>query len=43
MNMTENKNPLVCDIETGICEAPEETNSSQKKPVTITYFTDPTL
>jgi predicted DsbA family dithiol-disulfide isomerase len=42
MNITENKNPLVCDMETGICEVPKETNfSSPKKPVTITYFTDP--
>ncbi|WP_316819196.1 ClpXP adapter SpxH family protein [Pedobacter nyackensis] len=48
MKTTENKNPLFCDIETGMCGAPhatgtgEETNlSSSKKPVKIVYFTDP--
>ena len=48
MNTTENQNPLICDIETGVCgvqetaSAGEETNlSSQKKPVKIVYFTDP--
>jgi predicted DsbA family dithiol-disulfide isomerase len=48
MNITENKNPLLCDIETGICSVPEtttiedETNlSSSSKPIRIVYFTDP--
>lgn len=48
MNTTENKNPLLCDIETGICGVPEtatagkETNlSSPTKPIKIVYFTDP--
>ncbi len=48
MKTTENKNPLFCDIETGVCgvqdtiSTAEETNlSSPKKPVKIVYFTDP--
>lgn len=48
MNTTENKNPLLCDIETGICGVPgtassgKETNlSSPTKPIKIVYFTDP--
>lgn len=48
MKTTENKNPLLCDIETGVCgvlgtaSSAEETNlSSSKKPVKIVYFTDP--
>lgn len=45
---TESNNPLLCDIETGMCEMPEvvsqdESNvtSSVEKPVKIIYFTDP--
>jgi len=48
MNTTENKNPLLCDIETGICgvletaKPREGTNlSSPTKPIKIVYFTDP--
>lgn len=48
MNNTENKNPLFCDVETGICGVQETattgegTNlSSKKRPVKIVYFTDP--
>lgn len=48
MNTTENKNPLLCDIETGVCGVPETTTtseeiniSSSKKPIKIVYFTDP--
>lgn len=48
MNTTENKNPLLCDIKTGICGVPEtaatgeKTNlSSPTKPIKIVYFTDP--
>jgi predicted DsbA family dithiol-disulfide isomerase len=45
----ENKNPLMCDPETGICEIPSaKTNSedsnlikANKKPVKIIYYTDP--
>lgn len=43
-----NSNPLLCDIEKGICETPttqytENTayKTEQKKPVKIIYFTDP--
>lgn len=48
--MQEQKNPLLCDIETGICEVPDtSTNKSainepaktNEKPVKIIYFTDP--
>ncbi|HAS40667.1 MAG TPA: dithiol-disulfide isomerase [Microscillaceae bacterium] len=44
------KNPLLCDPETGICEVPSDKNegiaaqssTTQKiKPIQITYFTDP--
>lgn len=48
MNTTENKNPLLCDIETGICGVPETAKSgegtnlsSPTKPIKIVYFTDP--
>lgn len=48
MNTTENKNPMLCDIETGICAVPETANSSEEtklpspsKPIKIVYFTDP--
>lgn len=48
MKTTENKNPLLCNIETGICEVqeaittPKETTlTSLKKPIRIVYFTDP--
>ncbi len=45
----EHKNPLLCDIEDGLCELPQaadypsssRTVSVQKKPVKITYYTDP--
>jgi putative protein-disulfide isomerase len=45
----ENKNPLICNPESGICEIPtHKTNSadsnlpkSNKKPVKLIYFTDP--
>ncbi|MCE7039017.1 ClpXP adapter SpxH family protein [Dyadobacter sp. CY312] len=44
----ENKNPLLCDTDSGVCAIPgvNESDSSQAdfskvKPVKITYFTDP--
>jgi putative protein-disulfide isomerase len=47
MNTKENKNPVLCGIETGICGIPEttkpeeETNlSSPIKPIKIVNFTD---
>ena len=48
-NETSKKNPLVCDIETGMCEtADENTNTSSKsnhqstdKSVKLIYYTDP--
>ena len=48
--MQEQNNPLLCDIETGMCEAPEleimentvnEIENSKEKLIKITYFTDP--
>lgn len=48
--MQEQNNPLLCDIETGMCEVQDidakentanETLQSGKKSVKITYFTDP--
>ncbi|OIN59524.1 dithiol-disulfide isomerase [Arsenicibacter rosenii] len=43
-----NNNPLLCDPETGICELPAQQTATapvsvrvDKKPLTITYFTDP--
>lgn len=46
---TKNSNPLLCDIETGMCEVPgEETADSQtqiaeakEKTIKLVYFTDP--
>ncbi|WP_347174683.1 ClpXP adapter SpxH family protein [Polaribacter uvawellassae] len=46
---TTNNNPLLCDIETGMCETPDENTStvtkkniqSTKKSVKLLYFTDP--
>lgn len=48
-NMTENNNPLLCDLETGMCEMPSENNESSaaneihstRKPVKVIYYTDP--
>ncbi len=47
--MQEKINPLLCDIETGICEIPDtkadnsktEISSSTQKPVKVIYYTDP--
>lgn len=47
--MEEKNNPLLCDIETGLCEMPSnpedssQTNpvKSVKKPVKVVYYTDP--
>ena len=47
--MQEQNNPLLCDLESGICEiptkqndtAPAETVKAVKKPVKIIYYTDP--
>ncbi|MBV7530684.1 ClpXP adapter SpxH family protein [Chitinophaga sp. sic0106] len=46
--MEGNKNPLICDPTTGVCEMPGtqpaqrgDIQSSEAKPLTITYFTDP--
>jgi len=48
MSTTENKNPLLCDIETGICGVPEMASTEERnrlsspiKPIKIVYFTDP--
>lgn len=48
MKAIENENPLICDIETGVCGGQETTTKegeinlySKKKPVKIVYFTDP--
>ncbi|OJJ14802.1 dithiol-disulfide isomerase [marine bacterium AO1-C] len=47
---TSDKNPLLCDPETGICEVPTNENENlaeqgstmqATKPIQITYFTDP--
>ena len=48
-NMNESKNPLLCDIETGICEIPTtskdtthtENTKAINKPVKLIYYTDP--
>lgn len=47
-NMKQQTNPLLCDIETGICEVHNEAHAAgghglkaEKKPVTLIYFTDP--
>src|SRR5690606_21970071 len=47
--MTEQTNPLLCDIETGMCEIPEgkakdstaKMEHSTNKTVKVIYFTDP--
>jgi len=47
--MTEQTNPLLCDIETGMCEIPDgkqkdsaaKMEQSTKKAVKVIYFTDP--
>lgn len=47
--MQEKNNPLLCDVETGMCEMPDNLQNdpttnrmqSQKKPVKVIYFTDP--
>ena len=47
--MTEKNNPLLCDIETGICEMPGHTTDSLgtnhfksiEKPIKLIYYTDP--
>ena len=48
MKTAENKNPLICDIDTGMCEVPEAAAkaagtdfSFKRKAVKIVYFTDP--
>jgi len=48
MNTADTSNPLLCDVQTGLCEMPDTarpTNSAnitaQKKPIRILYFTDP--
>ncbi len=47
---TSDKNPLLCDPETGVCEVPadksekaiaQNTTTEAIKPIQITYFTDP--
>lgn len=45
---SQNENPLLCDIETGLCQLPSPTTTenksaiqSDRKPVKIVYFTDP--
>jgi predicted DsbA family dithiol-disulfide isomerase len=47
-NMSENKNPLLCNPQTGICEIPGAAPSGEvnpaittPKPVKLIYFTDP--
>lgn len=47
--MEEKNNPLLCDIETGICEIPDHKTATSNevdfqsltKPVKIIYYTDP--
>ena len=48
MNTADTSNPLLCDVQTGLCEMPDTarptgpTNiAAQKKPIRIVYFTDP--
>ncbi len=48
MNATTSANPLLCDIQTGLCEMPDTTRPTgnvtlvvQQKPLRILYFTDP--
>ncbi len=45
---TKNQNPLLCDIETGMCEMPDSSFTSPtqavsvvKKPIKVIYYTDP--
>ena len=45
---SQNENPLLCDIETGMCQLPDSVTAentpaiqSDKKPVKLIYFTDP--
>ncbi|MCF2487697.1 ClpXP adapter SpxH family protein [Dyadobacter sp. CY347] len=45
---TENSNPLLCDIQSGVCEVPESslataahTDAAAHHPIKIIYFTDP--
>jgi predicted DsbA family dithiol-disulfide isomerase len=47
-NMSENKNPLLCNPQTGICEIPGAATSGEvnaaittPKPLKVIYFTDP--
>ena len=48
-NMQEQNNPLLCDLESGICEIPTkqndtvtaETVKAVKKPIKMIYYTDP--
>jgi predicted DsbA family dithiol-disulfide isomerase len=44
----QNTNPLLCDIETGLCQMPDSpesegnlTTSAEKKPIKLIYYTDP--
>lgn len=47
--MTQETNPLLCDIETGMCEMPDSSKTEQgatiskssQKPVKVIYYTDP--
>jgi predicted DsbA family dithiol-disulfide isomerase len=46
--MEEKNNPLLCDIETGVCETPDSTTQAEnvnlesgEKPIRVIYFTDP--
>ncbi len=47
--MTQETNPLLCDIETGMCEIPDSSKTEQgatiskssQKPVKVIYYTDP--
>lgn len=47
--MTKETNPLLCDIETGMCEIPEDKENDRskvkvqaiQKPVKVIYYTDP--
>ncbi len=48
MNDTKSSNPMLCDVETGLCELPgsskintEKHLADSPKPVHIVYFTDP--
>lgn len=48
MNTAATSNPLLCDVQTGLCEMPDTARPTsplnivaQKKPIRILYFTDP--